>query len=72
MPKVRWEKTGTTHHGFSDKNFEKELARLESKFEVPKLNAMEVNRMILGVIIGAVAMIILSHIPILGPITFQK
>ena len=26
VPKMRWEKTGATHHGFSDKDFEKELA----------------------------------------------
>ena len=25
MPKMRWEKTGTTHHGFSDKNLQQEL-----------------------------------------------
>jgi len=35
MPKMRWEKTGTTHFGFSGKDFEKELANLESKFQIP-------------------------------------
>ncbi len=36
MPKMRWEKTGTTHHGFSGKNFKKELVRAESRFQMTK------------------------------------
>jgi hypothetical protein len=30
------EKSETTHHRFSGKNFEKELARLENKFQMPR------------------------------------
>jgi hypothetical protein len=37
MPKMRQERTGTTHCGFSGKDFEQELARLERKFQMPKV-----------------------------------
>jgi hypothetical protein len=33
---MRGEKSATTHHGFSGKNFEKELGNLGSKSQIPK------------------------------------
>jgi hypothetical protein len=36
VPKMRREKSGTTHYCFSGENFKKKLRRLESKFQVPK------------------------------------
>ena len=43
MPKMRGEKSGTTHHGFSGKDFEKELASYKANFKCPSSNAKEVK-----------------------------
>ncbi|MGO8989172.1 MAG: hypothetical protein ACLQGU_06790 [bacterium] len=43
MPKMRGEKSGTTHHGFSGKDFEKELASQKANFKYPSSNAKEVK-----------------------------
>ncbi len=43
MPEMQGEKSGATHHGFSGKDFEKELTRLERKFQMSKFKSKEVK-----------------------------